>query len=67
MAIKENTSMLTTKQIADAQKFLQRLKSTPVKVINDHGDVFWEVTYNNRDYIDLLNILTGIARNPIEE
>ena len=59
--------MLTTKQIADAQKFIQRLKSTPVKIINEHGDIFWQVTYSNQDYLELLNILTGIARSPIEE
>ena len=51
----------------DAQKILRRLDSTPVRVQNSSGQVFWQVTYDNNTYNDLLNVVTAVAKTPIRE
>lgn len=58
---------MTNKQIMDAQKILRRLDSTAVRVSQKDGDVFWQVTYDNKTYNDLLNVVTAVARTPIKE
>lgn len=58
---------MTNKQIVDAQKVLRRLEGTPVKVQNDSGQVFWQVTYDNETYNNLLNVVTAVASTPIKE
>lgn len=51
----------------DAQKILRRLDSTPVRLQNSSGQVFWQVTYDNNTYNDLLNVVTAVAKTPIKE
>ena len=58
---------MTNKQIVDAQKVLRRLEGTPVKIQNDSGQVFWQVTYDNETYNNLLNVVTAVASTPIKE
>ena len=58
---------MINKQIMEAQKILRKLDGTPVKVYNDHGEVFWQVTYDDNTYNTLLNILDSIAKTPIKE
>ena len=58
---------MTNKQIVEAQKLLRILDGTPVKVYNEHGDVFWQVTYSNDAYSALVNVVETVARTPIKE
>lgn len=58
---------MTNKQIMDAQKILRRLEGTPVNVYGDNGKVFWQVTYDDDTYRDLLNVVTAVARIPVKE
>lgn len=58
---------MTNKQIMDAQKVLRRLEGTPVKIQNDKGMVYWQVTYDNDTYSNLLNVVTAVANTPIKE
>lgn len=58
---------MTNKQITDAQKLLRKLEGEPVKVFNEQGTVFWQVTYSNESYNSLMNIIESVAKTPIKE
>lgn len=58
---------MTNKQIVEAQKLLRKLDGTPVKVYNEQGNVFWQVTYDNDTYSSLINVLEAVAKLPIKE
>ena len=58
---------MTNKQIVEAQKLLRKLESTPVRVQNEQGMMFWQVTYDDSTYRMLLKILTDVASIPIKE
>lgn len=58
---------MTNKQIMDAQKILRKLDSTPVRISNSSGQVFWQVTYDNDTYNDLMNLIVAVSRTPIKE
>ena len=58
---------MTNKQIVDAQRVLRQLEGTPVRVTNDNGQIFWQVTYDDGTYRDLLNVVTAVARIPVKE
>ena len=58
---------MTNKQIVEAQKLLRKLDGTPVKVYNEQGNVFWQVTYDNDTYSSLINVLEAVAKTPIKE
>ena len=58
---------MTNKQIMDAQKILRRLESTPVRLCSDDGHTFWQVTYDNETYNDLLNVVSAVAKIPVKE
>lgn len=51
----------------DAQKVLRRLEGTPVRISNKEGQVFWQVTYDNDLYNDLLNVVIAVAKIPIKD
>lgn len=58
---------MTNKQIVNAQKILRQLEGTPVRLQNDSGQVFWQVTYDDKTYNDLLNVIVAVAQTPIKE
>ena len=58
---------MTNKQIIEAQKLLRKLEGEPVKVYNEQGTTFWQVTYENDTYCSLINILESVANTPIKE
>jgi hypothetical protein len=58
---------MTNKQIVEAQKLLRRLDGTPVKVYNEQGEVYWQITYDNATYNSLVNIIEAVAKTPIRE
>ena len=58
---------MTNRQIVEAQKLLRKLEGEPVKVYNEHGECFWQVTYSNDSYNSLINIVEGVAKTPIKE
>lgn len=58
---------MTNKQIVDAQKILRRLEGTPVRLQNDSGQLFWQVTYDDRTYNDLLGLVVAVAQTPLKE
>ena len=58
---------MTNKQIVEAQKLLRKLDGTPVKVYNEQGDVYWQVTYDNSTYSSLINIIETVSKLPIKE
>ena len=51
----------------DAQKILRRLEGTPIKVINESGNIFWQVTYDDETYRNLLNVVGTVSRIPVKE
>lgn len=58
---------MTNKQIVEAQKLLRKLDGEPVKVYNEQGTTFWQVTYTNESYNSLLSIIESVANTPIKE
>ena len=58
---------MINKQIIEAQKLLRKLEGEPVKVYNEQGTTFWQVTYSNESYNSLLNIVEAVAKTPIKE
>lgn len=58
---------MTNKQIMSAQKVLRKLEGTPVKFYREDGEAFWQVTYDNATYINLLDIVSSVANTPIKE
>lgn len=58
---------MTNKQIIDAQKILRKLEGTPTKFYREDGEAFWQVTYDNETYNNLLNVVTAVANTPIKE
>lgn len=56
---------MTNKQIFDAQKVLTKLQGTPVRLYNQSGQSFWQVTYDNETYNLLLGVVTAVAELPI--
>ena len=57
--------MINGKHIIAAQKLLRKLESEPVKVSNEQGTAFWQVTYSNNSYIELLKIIEAVANTPM--
>lgn len=58
---------MTSKQIIEAQKLLRKLEGEPIKVYNEQGTTFWQVTYSNEAYNSLINIVEAVAKTPIKE
>ena len=58
---------MTNKQIVEAQRLLRKLEGEPVKVYNEQGITFWQVTYSNDTYNSLMNIVEAVAKTPIKE
>ena len=58
---------MTNKQIVEAQKLLRKLDGETVKVFNEQGTTFWQVTYTNESYNSLLSIIESVANAPIKE
>ena len=58
---------MTNKQIIEAQKLLRKLEGEPVKVFNEQGITFWQVTYSNESYNSLMSIVESVAKTPIKE
>lgn len=58
---------MTNKQIIDAQKILRKLEGTPTKFYREDGEPFWQVTYDDATYRDLLNVLVAVSHTPIKE
>lgn len=58
---------MTNKQIVEAQKLLRLFEKTPVKVYNNHGDVYWQVVYDNETYNSLMNVVESVAKMPIRD
>ena len=56
---------MTNKQIFAAQKVLTKLQGTPVRLFNETGQAFWQVTYDNETYNMLLEVVTAVAETPI--
>ena len=58
---------MTNKQILSAQKVLRRLEGTPVKFYGDSGKQYWQVTYDDITYRELLSVVTAVANIPVKE
>jgi hypothetical protein len=56
---------VNNKQIFDAQKVLSKLQGTPVRLFNETGQAFWQVTYDDETYKLLLNVVSAVANTPI--
>ena len=58
---------MTNKQILDAQKVLSKWRGTPVKMLEEHGQTYWQITFDNETYGLMLNVVTSVAETPIKE
>ncbi len=58
---------MTNKQIIDAQKVLSKWRGTPVKMLEEHGQVYWQITFDNDTYGKMLSVVSAVAEMPIRE
>lgn len=58
---------MTNKQIIDAQKVLSKWRGTPVKMLEEHGQVYWQITFDNDTYGKMLNIVATVAELPLQD
>lgn len=58
---------MTNKQIIDAQKVLSKWRGTPVKMLEEDGRVFWQITFDNDTYGKMLSVVSSVAEMPIKE
>lgn len=59
--------LVTNQQIFDAQKVLSKWRGTPVKMLEEHGQVFWQITFDNETYGKMLSVVSAVADLPIQE
>lgn len=58
---------MTNRQIVEAQRILKRLEGTPVRIDKEHGETFWQVTYDDDTYNKLLSLVEAVAKTPMKE
>lgn len=59
--------MVNNKTIVDAQKVLSKWQGTSVRMLEEHGKVFWQITFDNDTYGKMLNVVSSVAETPIKD